>query len=157
MPFKDPEKKRQYMKEYSHAWYLKHKDDPEFQARKKREWIEWYEKNKDHVRQYKRHTRLGNGGQITYGLHKREWTGYCELCEKIVEKNLHYHHWDDSDKNKGIWVCAKCNRICDGFENLELLSKYQELKKKVEQEIKDNILHLTPEIREYPYPKLVLS
>ena len=33
---------------------------------------------------------------------------HCELCSRTSRK-LNYHHWDDTDLMKGIWVCYFCH------------------------------------------------
>lgn len=34
----------------------------------------------------------------------------CELCDTEKPLFLKYHHWDDADFGKGIWVCQACHR-----------------------------------------------
>ncbi len=56
----------------------------------------------------------------------------CELCRKKVR--LVYHHWDDKDFGKGMWICLPCHR---GVHWLELFDSkiYFNLKKEIEQGI----------------------
>lgn len=81
----------------------------------------------------KRGSRLGyRGGGRFYGLHKRPKSDSCELCNG--ETNLHYHHWDDNNKSKGIWVCQSnmCHNLAEAVDMLDsgslLPKKYYELK-----------------------------
>ena len=83
-------------------------------------------------------TRDENGKQITiHGLNKRPHPGYCELCA-VGNVKLNYHHWDNSDYNKGIWVCYKCHILVEmidsGLSIKELIERYGELKCKIETE-----------------------
>ena len=64
----------------------------------------------------------------------------CELCTKI-NKMLGYHHWDDNNLLKGLWVCCRCHlSIIESFERLlknenkVLLDKYLKLKKNMEED-----------------------
>lgn len=78
---------------------------------------------------------LGYGSKQTCGLHKRPKSEYCELCG--WGRNLAYHHWDDSNKSKGVWVCNKnkCHNLAEVVDRLDsdslLPGRYIELKQRV--------------------------
>lgn len=45
----------------------------------------------------------------------------CELCgaegkNKRRIDPLDYHHWDDKNISKGMWLCQKCHRRVEGWE-----------------------------------------
>lgn len=90
-------------------------------------------------RERRRHTTLGTHGKIYTGLNKRKRPESCEVCDEPTNR-LHYHHWDDSDMNKGIWCCARCHWIVEYYEMLSfnricnLLSNYIKLKHKIEED-----------------------
>ena len=53
------------------------------------------------------------------GLSKRANPGYCELCNGRT--HLVYHHWDDTNRSKGIWVCQtnKCHNLAEAIDKLD--------------------------------------
>jgi len=71
-----------------------------------------------------------NGVQVYYGnLNKRDYPkdSCCELCGKNRNtRSLPYHHWDNDNPSKGVWVCETCHRICEALEN----SNFQKIKHK---------------------------
>ena len=118
---------------------------------------EWYRQNKERVKAYgklyreeykeeikirrelnrektlawNRRHRLGTGtgkNKIN-GFKKREWTDSCELCGRTIKKP-HYHHWDDNNLSKGIWICPRCHRMVEACEHGDFayLQKYLQLK-----------------------------
>jgi len=97
---------------------------------------EWSERNPEKIKSYKkksRQKRLENGKELAYtrrarlgtykngkrilfyGIQKRDFPkdNLCELCqEKPIRKSkLAYHHWDDDDFKKGLWICWECHMI----------------------------------------------
>jgi len=69
--------------------------------------------------QYKFHTNIV--------LRKRIKTGKCELCCKQIpkEQRLSWHHWDDSDTSKGVWVCNPCHWIAESVEkHQDIIEQY---------------------------------
>lgn len=78
---------------------------------------------------------IGSGDTRTRGLHKRPGTISCELCNNKVF--LHYHHWDDNNKSKGVWVCQtnKCHNVAEVIDKIDngnsLPNKYSELKQRI--------------------------
>ena len=90
-----------------------------------------------------RKTVLGTGGgKVIRRVIKRDYTGYCELCN-ITNKKLVYHHWDDADlqegkRIKGIWICTYCHILIEAYEQGKLwrIDKYFELKDKITEETK---------------------
>ncbi len=76
-----------------------------------REWVnnhrEQYRKTqRDRLRKY----RIGqNGKNLIHVINKRDYPSdeKCEICRERVR--LVYHHWDNSDFSKGMWICTKCH------------------------------------------------
>ena len=87
----------------------------------------WYKNNgrraADNHRRVCRRTTLHVSGRMIGGLHKRPYTGYCEICGVKREMRLHYHHWDDQNPSRGVWVCAYCHRLVEFYEK-NLMYKY---------------------------------
>jgi hypothetical protein len=85
------------------------------------------------MRDYHRQNILATNGAF-YHVHKRGRPINCEICGK--NKNfLLYHHWDDKQMEKGIWICNFCHVRVEIFEQGEqhwLIRKYVSLKKKIE-------------------------
>lgn len=86
----------------------------------------------DEYRNYSRQHNLRTKDGVTHrNLSKRPYTNLCEICDKKVDKNLNYHHWDDTNLNKGIWVCIPCHNFveyCDKDTFNLYLNKYINLK-----------------------------
>lgn len=55
----------------------------------------------------------------------------CENCGNKATR-LHYHHWDDRDFSKGIWVCFTCHGGITFFENGGNLTSYLRIKEKLD-------------------------
>ncbi len=78
---------------------------------------------------------INSSGKRFCGLHKRPKPTHCEFCDGKV--NLSYHHWDDSNKSKGVWVCQtkKCHSLAEAvhlMDNGSLLpDKYSKLKQRI--------------------------
>lgn len=70
---------------------------------------------------------------------KRPWTSTCEMCEK-QPKLLGYHHWDDEDISKGVWVCPPCHVKIEAIDNPELVKKWRDLKARINKEIKEAMI-----------------
>jgi len=71
-------------------------------------------------------------------LHKRPKPNLCELCRGKAK--LDYHHWDDNNRSKGIWICSiwsknKCHHLAEAVDKLDngssLPKKYSELKQRI--------------------------
>ena len=72
----------------------------------------------------------GQHRQIFCGLHKRLYPldGCCEICnEKAI--HLGYHHWDDQNPSKGLWMCGSCHWLCNYTDRLEKWNYKQNLEK----------------------------
>ncbi len=62
-------------------------------------------------------------------LIKRPKSTHCELCSKPNPKKLSWHHWDDQDTSKGLWLCVTCHYIAETHEQWQdLTQKYLTLK-----------------------------
>lgn len=79
--------------------------------------------------------RTKNGKRV-YGTRRpNPLGGMCELCEKTVAKE--YHHWDDTDPTKGVWVCHNCHLLIETMERFpelpfHLPEKWKKLKAEIE-------------------------
>jgi len=102
----------------------------------------WISQNKEHwlqiQREYKRRNYLTiNGKTVRASKRLRPKDDCCELCRK--QKNiLHYHHWDDENLSKGVWVCGSCHLMITAVENptFEMrLNQYLELKQQIEHQV----------------------
>ena len=90
---------RQRCLEIAHKYYINNRE--ECQAR---------------IKRYARQHRLSSGG-MTFTVNKspRPPDDTCELCGRISRK-LNYHHWDNLNMHKGVWVCFPCHRMCEGID-----------------------------------------
>jgi len=90
-------------------------------------------------RKHRLRTKKGN----IYALNKRDYTGYCELCG-LSPKRLEYHHWDNKNPSKGIWVVHWTHQLCELIDRgiipltvcseIPLVEKYLELREKINAE-----------------------
>lgn len=139
----DPEwrKKRQ---EYITAWFSAHPDYKRLHLRK------WRKEHSEAVtaqlkKVSERRKLLGlkttiNGNYKLYIVQgKRPKTKSCELCGH--NSRLHYHHWDNSNFARGLWLCPPCHQKVGQIE-AGFISKYEYLKAAIERgdEVKANIL-----------------
>lgn len=108
---------------------------------KKCDWIRTKPKRKDYNR---RRTILKTNKDGTKTLllgDKRVWTGYCELCKrkelnsKGQKIRFYYHHWEDENLLKGLWVCNWCHHFIHKYEQ-GYAPKWLKIKKKIMKEIK---------------------
>lgn len=78
---------------------------------------------------------MPKNGKKRYNLRKRKYSNHCELCGKTHTNKgnrarLVYHHWDDANLNKGIWVCIGCHGFVEKLDNeFPLVDKYFYMKK----------------------------
>lgn len=149
------EKNREKIIARTVKWQKEHKEE-------RRKYMEkWRDQNRHKIREYDREylnnggeekrvnkyrkTIIGTSGTWIRNLNKRDWTGYCELCGKIYEKDIkriNYHHWDSDNPSKGIWVCWECHQVCELVEKerLYLINKYLKLKVEVEKEYENLVV-----------------
>lgn len=69
-----------------------------------------------------RQTRIGSKGRVLTGLHKRPHTLICEICGHLF-KMTGYHHWDDNNPSKGVWICNPCHKIVEMVDAGEIMSR----------------------------------
>lgn len=92
---------------------------------------ERHKKRVEYQRKYNReHSLVVNGKHRRINKRPRP-DNKCELCNKVVER-LHYHHWDDSRPELGMWVCGRCHSIVEEYEK-GLITAYNNLKGRIEQ------------------------
>lgn len=150
--------KKSYLKhkdkraEYRKAYYLSHREQT---AKKCKEWreknkehfkkcqIEWTKKNRDYLRNYHRNNWLTIDDKCVR-VKKRTWTGYCELCGKEKVSRLYYHHWDDKNPDRGIWVCFSCHQICETTDKglLHLAQRYLKFKRALNKKESSKVMDL---------------
>lgn len=70
-----------------------------------------------------------NGVHAHYKANKRPRPDNCELCNKEVV-HFDWHHWDDSDLSKGMWLCFRCHQFAEGIEHGAHEEDYLKLKEK---------------------------
>lgn len=102
-----------------------------------------------------RSSHLCSGSKRFTGLHKRQRPDHCELCGGNPKK-LDYHHWDDNNRSKGVWVCSnmsgnKCHHLAEAIDIIDsgspLPNKYSELKQRIILEDGSNTRIANPEKR----------
>lgn len=115
-----------------------------------KKWRDTYLKtHKEDIRWHKLTCDMRINGKRIYGITKRAYLGYCELCGGQAKK-FDYHHWDDSDiktkKIKGIWVCWWCHWLCELVDKnkLQLVQRYLKLKRTINKQHKAQV-ELKPE------------
>jgi hypothetical protein len=70
----------------------------------------------------------------TLKVDKRLYPGHCELCGiDDSEHILKYHHWDNQNMSKGLWLCQNCHTLAEVYDKRgNLLELYVTLKGKIE-------------------------
>jgi len=105
---------------------------------------DWKYKNPEEIKKLIRNwsrkhnlTTWRNGKQIVLRGNKRNYpkTQKCELCNQ-KHKKLVYHHWDEKNISKGIWIDYKCHMFIETIDKFGkfLIKKYISLKKKINTE-----------------------
>lgn len=84
--------------------------------------------NRDKMRM--RRLVTSNGVIFTGKLGKREYptNHQCEICKE--HKRLVYHHWDDNDLSKGMWICVLCHTAAHWLDK-HAEDEYHLLKQKI--------------------------
>lgn len=91
------------------------------------------ERTRDYKKDYFRKYRVVvNGKSIMVNKRPRP-DNVCELCSR-TSSILPYHHWDDDNPHRGVWICPSCHKACEFIEQ-GLHTKYLELKQAI---IRDN-------------------
>ena len=109
---------RKEMREYQHKYYMANRTKI---LAKNKEW------RRMHCIDYGKRNK--GGKRLITGLNKRPYPegGKCELCDRECNNKMGYHHWDETNLNKGIWVCHICHsfaeRTDDGFIDIYLKKK----------------------------------
>lgn len=93
---------------------------------------QWRVEHKDEIRIRTLGVKLPDGRNRTiYNLNKRLRPERCELCQKKTDA-LVYHHWDDLDYNKGMWICrGACHTFAERIEK-GWIERYVALKNRIE-------------------------
>jgi len=113
--WKNLEKRRAYYREWA-------RNNPK---RKQRN-----EKRREHNRAHILDTTR-NGQKLRFiNVEKRPFPAKCELCG-ATEGKIQYHHWDDKNFLKGMWLCVPCHRGASYIEN-DFHMRYLSLKLKIE-------------------------
>jgi len=119
---------KEHLRQYSRDYYQKHRAEilPKMGAYHRNHRSEQLKNS----RRTSLTTRDTNGKVlIVHGLNKRAHPGCCEICG-VKGQRLSYHHWEDGNYNKGIWVCFHCHILCefvDERDAVELINKYKVL------------------------------
>ena len=108
-------KNREQIKAYDKSHRLKNREPHREQLQA------WRLKNRNRITEYRRRTRLTINGKDIGGLSKRPYTKFCEICGSRKGKrgqkiHLAYHHWDDNNLSKGLWVCGPCHSMAHLIE-----------------------------------------
>jgi len=142
----NPGEVRAYFRKHSKEYYESSKgrqhirdyqQKPKVKKRRKEYMKQYLQKPEVIVKQRndRRKHVLGIKNKTIYGLNKRDWTGYCELCGR---KNIRlgYHHWDNKNPSKGLWLCIICHQGCEHYEKhgLQIIKRYKKFKKILDNE-----------------------
>lgn len=76
--------------------------------------------------EYSRENYITMNGKKVRAPNKRPRTEVCELCGRNSRK-LDYHHWNDSDFSKGLWLCHLCHAFAEGADK-GMMNTYLQLK-----------------------------
>lgn len=117
MPYKDKNKRIEYMKKYNKT-YDRSKAKPKVYRTKEeiaRYKHEYYIKHKEEIREYKnkwqKNWRKNNKNRLKENLRqvgRRKRKDYCEICNS--KEKLEFHHWN-YEKGIGSTLCKSCHKI----------------------------------------------
>ena len=112
-------------------------------------WLYSKSKGKKYHKAWEREHRVTTTGYKRLVGKKRAYpkNKICELCNK-KSKILDYHHYDDNDLSKGLWLCRRrCHTFAEivdkgltvkemidmglNYANKKLVAKYKELKNSI--------------------------
>ncbi len=108
--------------------------------------MRWKDKHRKQIIEfYRKHViqtidKKGKRRQFIKGLLKRPYPDdlICEICKKKVN-TLHYHHWNDKNPSKGIWMCYSCHQGCNFIEKKILFNRYIKLKSNIDANYNPNL------------------
>ena len=148
MPYKDPEKRRQYnreyLKEHNPEYHRKRwAEDPEYRARKRAQALEARERNKDNPEWIAQRKEIELKSwfrriERVYGISRTEYealyqkqNGLCAICNREPRtgraKRLHVDHCHSGKHVRGL-LCFDCNtalgKLRDSPELAERAAKY---------------------------------
>ena len=93
------------------------------------EWIRTHPEYRAKAVKYSRENYITINGKKTRVANKRLRPEVCELCGRNSCK-LDYHHWNNSDFSKGLWLCYLCHMFAE-YVDKEAVGKYLEIKERV--------------------------
>jgi len=113
-------------------------EHPEYAAKVDEAYRRWRADNLERSNKYHREYRRRNyisitreGKQVSVRLKgKRPWPGSCELCDRN-NCVLYYHHWDDGNLSKGLWLCMMCHGLAEAMDDGAKVEKYLNLKRQI--------------------------
>lgn len=102
-------------RERRRRYFEKHGEEARARHRKLRR--EHYQRHKTEELSHQRMTNLHTkGGRVISNVKKRPFpNNVCEICGR-QQRRLAYHHWNDSDIAKGIWICCPCHSMAEGID-----------------------------------------
>ena len=125
-------------REQHRRWRERHREaDSE---RSLRYWRRHKDLTRERHKRYDRECVLEVNGKKVFGIRKRPYTAYCEVCLKRFDKDrqLVYHHWFDDDVQsgklvRGIWVCRACHNFVEKLDELgrDGVERYFKLKQHI--------------------------
>jgi len=89
----------------------------------------------ERLRKYHRENYLYMNNRPIRVSGKRPRPELCELCNRD-SRRLVYHHWDDENYSKGLWLCWRCHNVAEAADVGILSDRYLELKQVVDKEAK---------------------
>ena len=92
----------------------------------------WFKLMKPKRKEYNRKRTIQtkiDGKIIQLTGNKRNYKKNCELCHQ-KKYRTGYHHWDNKNLLKGVWVCTWCHHFIECYEK-GFLKKWIKLKKEI--------------------------
>lgn len=93
----------------------------------------------EYSREYYRKNYIGTDSKSKpiWAPNKRPRPDVCELCGAAGK--LDYHHWNEEDLSKGLWLCWKCHGLAEGTDAGASSDKYLELRQQIEVGLNEEI------------------
>jgi len=137
------EAQRMYMREYMRRRRDRNPQEArdytnKYQRNQRERDPEGYRKrvNEQVKRHYQHKVGTYRNGKHVYldAPNKRPKPTHCELCGR-TGSILQYHHWDDSNPSKGVWLCYRCHTAVEVMDkNPGIVERYCILRDELEKE-----------------------
>lgn len=88
--------------------------------------------SREHRRSGFIYQKISGKGVVVPAPGKRARPEECELCKRV--RKLLYHHWDDRDYSRGLWLCLRCHTVAEAADAGVFSDEYLKLRQVIDDE-----------------------